>query len=51
MRRDRRLGTALVLGSLLIGVFAGGQRHYYNGSAESCVKAAETIGGTILAGL
>jgi hypothetical protein len=34
---------------LIIGAVAGGQRHYYNGSAESCAKAG-TIAVTILAG-
>ena len=34
---------------LIIGAIAGGQRHYYNGSAESCAKAG-TIIVTVLAG-
>jgi hypothetical protein len=48
-QRKGRLAVALVLGWLIIGVVAGGQRHYYSGSAETCAKAG-TIAGTILAG-
>jgi hypothetical protein len=48
-QRNRRLAVALVLVWLIIGAVAGGQRHYYSGSAETCAKAG-TIAGTILAG-
>ena len=34
---------------LIIGAIAGGQRHYYNGSATNCAKAS-TIAVTIIAG-
>jgi hypothetical protein len=44
-----RIGTALLIVWLIIGAIAGGQRHYYNGSSESCAKAG-TIIVTILAG-
>jgi hypothetical protein len=47
--RARPVGVALVLVWLIIGVIAGGQRHYYSGSAETCAKST-TITGTILAG-
>jgi hypothetical protein len=48
-RRNARRTGALVLGWLIIGAVAAGQRHYYSGSAETCAKAG-TIAGTILAG-
>jgi hypothetical protein len=44
-----RVGSALLIIWLAIGALAGGQRHYYNGSAMSCVKAG-TIALTIVAG-
>jgi hypothetical protein len=44
-----RIGTVLLIVWLIIGAIAGGQRHYYNGSSESCAKAG-TIIVTILAG-
>jgi hypothetical protein len=44
-----RIGTALLIIWLVIGAVAAGQRHYYNGSDASCVKAG-TIVVTILAG-
>jgi hypothetical protein len=34
---------------LVIGAIAGGQRHYYSGSSESCAKTG-TIIVTVLAG-
>jgi hypothetical protein len=34
-----RIGSTLFIVWLAIGALAGGQRHYYSGSAESCVKA------------
>jgi len=39
----------LVIIWLAIGALAGGQRHYYSGSVESCVKVG-TIALTIVAG-
>lgn len=47
--RARPIGVVLVLVWLIIGTFAGGQRHYYSGSAATCAKST-TIAGTILAG-
>jgi hypothetical protein len=44
-----RIGSIILVIWLIIGAIAGGQRHYYNGSAESCAKAG-TIVVTILAG-
>ena len=44
-----RIGTIILIAWLIIGAIAGGQRHYYNGSAESCAKAG-TIIVTVLAG-
>ena len=44
-----RTGSIVLAIWLIIGAIAGGQRHYYNGSAESCAKAG-TIVVTILAG-
>jgi hypothetical protein len=44
-----RIGSVLLVIWLIIGAVAGAQRHYYNGSVTSCVKAG-TIGLTILAG-
>jgi hypothetical protein len=44
-----RIGTVLLIVWLIIGAIAGGQRHYYSGSSESCAKAG-TIIVTILAG-
>jgi hypothetical protein len=44
-----RIGSVLLIVWLAIGALAGAQRHYYNGSAESCVKVG-TIALTIVAG-
>ena len=44
-----RIGSALVVVWLLIGVLAAGQRHYFSGSSTNCAKAG-TIAATILAG-
>lgn len=44
-----RLGSALLLLWLLIGVLAAGQRHYYSGDTTNCAKAS-TIAVTIIAG-
>jgi hypothetical protein len=41
--------SVLVIVWLAIGALAGGQRHYYNGSVENCVKAG-TIALTVVAG-
>ena len=43
-----RIGVILLIVWLVIGAIAGGQRHYYSGSAN-CAKAS-TILVTILAG-
>lgn len=44
-----RIVTLLIVIWLVIGAIAAGQRHYYNGSVTSCVKAG-TIALTIAAG-
>ena len=44
-----RIGTAVLVGWLVIGAIAGGQRHYYNSSNPNCAKAG-TIAVTVLAG-
>ncbi len=44
-----RIGSLLLVVWLVIGAIAAGQRHYYNGSATTCVKAG-TIALTIVAG-
>jgi len=44
-----RLGTALLVIWLIIGVLAAWQRNYFTGSSESCAGAG-TIAVTILAG-
>jgi hypothetical protein len=44
-----RIGTVILIVWLIIGAIAGGQRHYYTGSSESCAKAG-TIIVTVLAG-
>jgi hypothetical protein len=44
-----RIGSVLLIVWLAIGALAGGQRHYYNGSVNSCVKAG-TIALTVIAG-
>jgi hypothetical protein len=44
-----RLGSILLVIWLVIGVIAGGQRHYYSNSSANCAKAG-TIAVTILAG-
>lgn len=43
-----RIGTLLLVVWLIIGAIAGGQRHYYSGSAN-CAKTS-TIVVTVLAG-
>ena len=43
-----RIGSVILLVWLVIGAIAGGQRHYYGGSAN-CAKAS-TIVVTVLAG-
>jgi hypothetical protein len=44
-----KIGTILLIVWLAIGALAAGQRHYYNGSYNSCVKLG-TIALTIVAG-
>jgi hypothetical protein len=44
-----RIGAALSLVWLIIGVVAAGQRHYYSGSQGTCAHAG-TIAVTIVAG-
>jgi hypothetical protein len=44
-----RIGTVILIVWLIIGAVAGGQRHYYSGSSESCAKTS-TIIVTVLAG-
>jgi hypothetical protein len=44
-----RIGAVLLIIWLAIGAIAAGQRHYYNGPVNSCVKAG-TIALTIVAG-
>jgi hypothetical protein len=44
-----RIGALLLIIWLGIGAIAGYQRHYYNSSVTTCVKAG-TIGLTIVAG-
>ena len=44
-----RIGTLVLIVWLLIGVLAGGQRHYYNDSKTTCAKAG-TIAATVAAG-
>jgi hypothetical protein len=44
-----RIGTVILIVWLVIGAVAGGQRHYYSGSSQSCAKAG-TIIVTVLAG-
>jgi hypothetical protein len=44
-----RLATVLLVVWLVIGVIAGGQRHYYSGSSTKCAKVSTTVV-TILAG-
>jgi hypothetical protein len=44
-----KIGSVLLIIWLLIGVLAAGQRHYFNGSVDSCVKVG-TIALTIVAG-
>jgi hypothetical protein len=44
-----RTGSLILIAWLLIGTFAGGQRHYYNSATTTCAKAG-TITVTILAG-
>ncbi len=44
-----RIGAALVVVWLLIGVLAAGQRHYFSGSSTNCAKLGTTAV-TIIAG-
>jgi hypothetical protein len=44
-----KIGSVILIIWLLIGVLAAGQRHYFNGSYDSCVKVG-TIALTIVAG-
>jgi hypothetical protein len=44
-----RIGTALLVIWLLIGVVAANQRHYFSGSSANCAKVG-TIAVTVLAG-
>jgi hypothetical protein len=37
-----RIGSLLLVIWLIIGAVAGGQRHYYNGSATNCAKVGTT---------
>lgn len=47
--RPGSVGGLIVLIWLVVGVIAGGQRGYYQGSTETCAKAG-TIAVTIIAG-
>lgn len=44
-----RIGAALVVAWLIIGLIAAGQRHYFSGSDATCAKTG-TILVTIVAG-
>lgn len=44
-----RIGAALVIVWLLIGVLAAGQRGYFRGSNNTCAKAGNTVV-TVVAG-
>jgi len=44
-----RIGSALVIIWLVIGVAAAAQRHYFDGSSANCAKLG-TIAATIVAG-
>jgi hypothetical protein len=44
-----KIGSLILIIWLIIGAIAAGQRHYFNGSANSCVKVG-TIALTIVAG-
>jgi hypothetical protein len=44
-----KIGSLILVIWLIIGAIAAGQRHYFNGSADSCVKVG-TIALTIVAG-
>jgi hypothetical protein len=44
-----KIGTIILVIWLVIGVVAGGQRHYYSSSPTNCAEAG-TIAVTILAG-
>ncbi|MCW2932181.1 MAG: hypothetical protein JWM19_3143 [Actinomycetia bacterium] len=44
-----RIGSVVLIVWLVIGVIAGGQRHYYNSATTNCAKAG-TIAVTVLAG-
>ena len=49
-RRERaRLVVLVLVGWLVIGAVAAGQRHYYSGSSANCAKFG-TITVTVLAG-
>ncbi len=38
-----RIASVLLIVWLVVGAIAAGQRHYYSGSSESCVKAGTTV--------
>jgi membrane protein YdbS with pleckstrin-like domain len=44
-----KIGSLILIIWLIIGAIAAGQRHYFNGSANNCVKVG-TIALTIVAG-
>jgi hypothetical protein len=44
-----KIGSLILIIWLIIGAVAAGQRHYFNGSVNSCVKVG-TIALTIVAG-
>jgi hypothetical protein len=44
-----KIGSLILIIWLIIGAIAAGQRHYFNGSVNSCVKVG-TIALTIVAG-
>ncbi len=44
-----RIAAVLLVVWLIIGAVAAGQRHYYNGKEETCVKVG-TIALTVVAG-
>jgi hypothetical protein len=44
-----KIASVFLIVWLIIGAIAGGQRHYYNGNSESCVRLG-TIAVTVLAG-
>jgi len=38
-----RIAGVLLIVWLIVGAIAAGQRHYYSGSSESCVKVGTTV--------